>query len=137
MAAIKGQCACGQVHYEATGEPAFSGLCHCKTCQRTTGSAFNPVIAVPTAALKITGTLKTHTYAGDSGKTVVRKFCPDCGSGIVSQPEVIPDLSIISLGTLDDSSWVTPGMQIYCDDKQHWVSLAGEWQMFPKMPMPG
>lgn len=137
MAAIKGHCACGQVSYESAAEPVFSGICHCKTCQRSTGSAFNPVVAVPTAMLTIKGETKSYSSTGDSGKAVVHKFCPNCGSGIVSQPEIIADLSIISIGTLDDSSWVKPTMQIYCDDKQPWVSLAGEYQMFPKMPMPG
>lgn len=135
MPAIKGHCACGKVSYESSAaEPAFTGVCHCKDCQRHSGSAFNVVVAVPTATLSVQGELKTYESKGDSGKSVFRRFCPNCGSTITSEPEAIPDLSIIRVGTLDDSSWVKPAMEIYCEAKQPWVSLGGEMQSFPKMP---
>ena len=50
MAEIVGGCLCGQVRYSGTAEPMFTGVCHCKDCQRETGTAFNIVIAVPQAA---------------------------------------------------------------------------------------
>jgi hypothetical protein len=37
-------------------------------------------------------------------------------------------------GTLDDASWVKPGMEIFCDSAQPWVNLDGDRQRFPKMP---
>jgi hypothetical protein len=134
MAAIKGHCACGKVSYESSAEPAFTGVCHCKECQRHSGSAFNVVIGVPTDALTITGELKTYVATADSGKLNARKFCPNCGSSILSQPEAFAGMSIIRVGTLDDTSWVKPGMQIYCEEAQPWVSLGGDMQSFPKMP---
>ena len=134
MAAIKGHCACGKVSYESSAEPVFTGVCHCKDCQRHSGSAFNIVIAVPADSLAIQGDLKNYVSQGDSGKNVVRKFCPNCGSTITSEPEAIPGLSIVRVGTLDDTSWVKPAMQIYCEAMQPWVSLGGEMQSFPKMP---
>ena len=35
-----GQCVCGKVTYTVVGEPARITICHCKWCQRRTGSAF-------------------------------------------------------------------------------------------------
>ena len=134
MAAIKGHCACGKVSYQSAAEPVFTGVCHCKDCQRHSGSAFNIVIGIPTATLSVTGDLKTYTGKGDSGKSVFRKFCPDCGSTIMSEPEAFEGVSIIRVGTLDDTSWIKPAMQIYCDSMQPWVSLGGDMQSFPKMP---
>ncbi len=134
MAAIKGHCACGNVSYQSAAEPVFTGVCHCKDCQRHSGSAFNIVIGIPTATLSVTGDLKTYTGKGDSGKSVFRKFCPDCGSTIMSEPEAFEGVSIIRVGTLDDTSWIKPAMQIYCDSMQPWVSLGGDMQSFPKMP---
>jgi hypothetical protein len=135
MPAIKGHCACGAVSYESSAEaPAFAGVCHCKDCQRHSGSAFNVVVAVPVDTLAIEGELTTYESKGDSGKSVFRKFCPKCGSTITSEPEAIPGLSIIRVGTLDDTSWVKPAMEIYCEAAQPWVSLGGEMQKFPKMP---
>ena len=134
MPAIKGHCACGKVSYESAAEPAFTGVCHCKDCQRHSGSAFNVVIGVPTATLTVSGELKTYVSTADSGKQSVRKFCPNCGSTILSEPEAFAGVSIVRVGTLDDTSWVKPGMQLYCEAAQPWVSLGGEMQSFPKMP---
>jgi len=49
-----GGCLCGGVRYEATGEPVFSLLCHCRDCQRQTGSAYNAAIRVPAVGFRIT-----------------------------------------------------------------------------------
>ena len=134
MPKMTGGCLCGQVRYMADAEPMFAGVCHCKDCQKETGTAFNIVIAIPAAALAFQGSPKTYTQKGDSGQDVVRRLCPNCGSTITSEPAVMPGASILRVGTLDDTSWVKPTMEIYCDSKQSWVDLAGGMQRHPKMP---
>ena len=134
MAQIVGGCLCGQVRYSANAEPMFTGACHCKTCQKESGSAFNIVVAVPQSALSIQGSPKTYTRTGDSGQEVHHRFCPDCGSTITSEPAAMPGASIIRAGTLDDTSWLQPAMEIYCESAQRWVNLGGERQRFPGMP---
>ena len=131
---IEGGCLCGKVRYSADAEPAFVGVCHCTSCQKETGTTFNVVVAIPQPALSMQGALKTFSARGDSGKEVHRRFCPECGSTITSEPDALPGVAIIRAGTLDDTSWVKPAMEIYCDSAQPWVSLGGERQRFPKMP---
>ena len=41
MPQITGGCLCGQVRYSGTADPMFTGVCHCKDCQKETGTAFN------------------------------------------------------------------------------------------------
>lgn len=134
MAKIRGGCLCGQVRYSADAEPAFVGVCHCSDCQRFTGSAFSTVIAVPAPALTITGTLKTFSKRGDSGKPIHRRFCPECGSGIVDEGDALPGIAMLNAGTLDDRSWVKPQSEIFCDSAQPWVRLGGELKRFAKLP---
>jgi hypothetical protein len=134
---IEGGCLCGKVRYSADAEPAFVGVCHCKNCQKASGTAFRVVFAVPKPALSVQGPLKTFDDRGDTGKTLHRRFCPECGSALITEAEVMPDLTIVMAGTLDDPSWVRPTMEIYCDSAQPWVSLGGDRQRFPKMPGPG
>lgn len=134
MARIGGGCLCGQVRYSADAEPAFVGLCHCTDCQRFSGSAFSTVVGIPAAALKLTGALKTFTKAGDTGKPIHRRFCPECGSGIMDEAEALPDMVMLNAGTFDDRSWVKPAMQIYCDSAQPWVHLGGDIKRFAGMP---
>lgn len=131
---IEGGCLCGKVRYSADAEPTFVGVCHCKNCQKGTGTAFAVVVALPTPALNVQGSLQTFTGRGDSGKATYRRFCPECGSTLIDEAEVMPNVTMIMAGTLDDASWVKPGMEIFCDSAQPWVQLGGERPRFPKMP---
>ena len=66
MTNLIGGCLCGSVRYVASGDPAFTGICHCRNCQRYTGSAFEPVLGFPSAAVSIQGELKTYQVAEGS-----------------------------------------------------------------------
>jgi hypothetical protein len=134
MAHIEGGCLCGKVRYSADTEPVFIGVCHCTDCQRFTGSAFATVMGLPAAALKTTGTLKTFTKAGDTGKSMHRRFCPECGSSVIDEGDALPGVVMVSVGTLDDRSWVKPQSEVYCDSAQPWVQLGGEQRRFGRMP---
>ena len=134
MPQIVGGCLCGKVRYSAEGDPVFVGVCHCTDCQKFTGSAFSVVIGVAKPALKLEGKLARYSKTGDSGKSIHRTFCPECGSSVADEADVMPDVVMLGSGTLDDPSWVKPAMQIYCDSAQPWVHLEGEMKRFPKMP---
>jgi hypothetical protein len=136
MAKINGSCLCGKVRYSADVEPVFTGVCHCRNCQKESGGAFAIVVGVPQSALTVQGQVKTYADRGDSGKTMYRRFCPDCGSTLMDEAEAMPGITMIQVGTLDDASWVKPAMQIFCDSAQPWVELGGDMVRFPKMPPP-
>ena len=76
MSDITGGCLCGRVRYTITGEPAFSGLCHCRNCQRYTGSSFEAVVAFPSPSVSVQGELKTYEDTGDSGQARSSTFLP-------------------------------------------------------------
>ena len=133
MPEIAGGCLCGKVRYAANTDPVFVGVCHCKDCQKFTGSAFSVVVGLPAPALTVEGKVTTFHKPGDSGKATERTFCPECGSPVTDVAAVMPGVIMIGAGTLDDAAWVKPAMQIYCDSAQPWVQL-GDMQSFPKMP---
>jgi len=133
---LEGGCLCGKVRYAAEAEPIFTGVCHCTTCQKGTGTAFNSVVAVPKATVALTGQVTTYEGRGDSGNATYRRFCPECASPVQVEAAVMADVVMIPVGTLDDPSQVKPAMQIYCDSAQPWAVLGG-LQQFPKMPGPG
>jgi len=135
MPDLKGGCLCGAVRYTTTAEPVLSVICHCRDCQKFTGSAFGALAAVPKAALTIDGTIKTFTSLGGSGKPILRHFCPECGSSIAEEPGTLPGMVILNVGTLDDPKSVTPTREIFCDDALIWVHVTGDVQRFAKMPV--
>jgi len=136
MAKITGGCLCGAVRYTAEADPSSAIVCHCLDCQKFTGSAFATLVAVPKDAVRIDGTMKGFAKQGDSGKSIERFFCPDCGASIMDEAEAVPGLVMIQAGTLDDSSWVKPTSQIYGASAQPWLRFDAAMPMksFDKVP---
>jgi hypothetical protein len=119
-----GQCLCGAITYEFEGDPAIAGICHCKNCQRQAGSAFSTLCGVPKAAFKMNGTPKVYQDSDtDSGGTVERYFCGECGSPIYSVVGTQPDMIFLKTGTLDETTGFAPQFQLFCESKQDWVEL--------------
>ena len=129
----EGGCLCGAVRYTAHGETEFFLVCHCRDCQKFTGSAFGALVWLPQSAIEIQGALKTFTKTADNGKPIVRHFCPECGSSITEESSARPGMLIVNAGTLDDPTFVTPTTEIYCD-RGLWVQLSGGMQRFAEMP---
>jgi hypothetical protein len=130
---LTGGCQCGACRYEITAEPLGAYTCHCTACQNHTGSAFSMAVLVDEAAFRMTrGTLKPIERKGDSGRTVTRLVCPDCGSWICNGPR--PDGRRVRVGTLDDTSWVKPTMHFWTRSKQPWIVLPEGDQVFETQP---
>ncbi len=94
MATVRtGGCLCGKIRYECSGEPAFSLLCHCRDCQRQSGSAFIAAARMPASGFRITqGEPRRYVSKSDSGNDVTRIFCGDCGGPLYIQVSTRPDL---------------------------------------------
>ncbi|HXC49505.1 MAG TPA: GFA family protein [Candidatus Limnocylindrales bacterium] len=134
MAEITGGCLCGNVRYQASGEPIFQGVCHCTDCQRSAGTAFNVTIAFREDDVRLTGELKLYQSKSEAGGDVSRWFCPTCGSGIYSQPATAPGMMFVKAGTLDDTSILAPRVHIFTDSRQSWLTLPDDALTFPRSP---
>jgi hypothetical protein len=77
-------------------------VCHCRACQKQSGSAFSLVFTVPADGIEITGETKVFEHQSDGGSSVMRHFCPNCGSPIISTLSAYPGLVAVKAGTLDD-----------------------------------
>lgn len=125
MATHTGQCLCGEVKYQIEGDPVAAGICHCKNCQRQSGAAFSTLWGVPKASLKFNAN-EPKVYRDsdtDSGGTVERWFCGNCGSPIYSAVPGQPDVAYLKTGTLDDTSTFVPQFHVWCGSKQAWVDI--------------
>lgn len=134
MTDTTGGCLCGRVRYTATGEPAFSGICHCRNCQRFTGSAFETTIGFPTSSVSVLGDLKTYDEISDAGRALHRRFCPNCGSGVLVEADAFPGVTIFLAGSLDDPTAYKPTMELFCSSAQPWFHASGERTQFARMP---
>lgn len=122
---LEGGCTCGAVRYRLTGEPMFVHCCHCRWCQRETGSAFvlNALIETDRVAL-LRGApeaVNTPTSSG-RGQTIVR--CPACRIALWSHYSGMGEaVCFVRVGTLDDPDRLPPDIHIFTSSKQPWVVL--------------
>ena len=137
MQKISGKCLCGSIQYASDAEPVFTIVCHCNDCQRQTGTAFSMTVGVPKQALVFKNEDRLKEYVGEAatGKKVQRKFCEDCGSPIISEIEVMPDLYMVKAGTLNDKSWLKPTHQFWCSSKHPWLELSEELEKHDRNPV--
>jgi hypothetical protein len=131
---MSGRCLCGKLTYRADAEPALVCVCHCKDCQRQAGTAFATLVIIPNETFKMVGESKTFTQPGGSGQPVERRFCPECGSTVALDVSALPNMVLITSGTLDDTSFVKPTRNIFCDSAQSWVPLTQDTQNYPAAP---
>ncbi len=114
-----GQCFCGAVKFTVTGDPINVRACHCKDCQRVTGSAFFVRALFPKDQVNITGNLAEFPSSED----LTRKFCPRCGSQLFADRKSRPDAIAIALGSFDNLEGILPSEHIWISDKQEWFSI--------------
>ncbi len=136
MTTQTGQCLCGSMTYEITAEPINSITCHCKHCQKASGSAFSINIVVPSDSFEITGnTLTDYLDQGDSGQDLHRYFCNQCGSPLYTEVAAMPGVTIVKVGTLNDTSTFKPALNIWCDSQMQWVKDDEKAPNFDQMPI--
>lgn len=122
MSKLDGRCLCGAVTYTSEAEPAFTAICHCKDCQRQSAAPFSIVVGVPADQFEVTGELSEFVTKGeDSEADNRRNFCGKCGSPIVTFNDGYPGMAIVKAGTLDDTSWLEPQIEIWGKSAQPWV----------------
>jgi len=122
MGKLDGRCLCGAVEYSCDAEPAFTAVCHCRDCQRQSGTAFSVIVGVPESDFRLSGELATFDTVGeDHGRETHRRFCPTCGSPVISESEGLPGVVLIKAGTLDDPTWLQPQMEVWGRSAHPWV----------------
>jgi hypothetical protein len=134
MPTITGGCLCGAVRYTAEADPTTATVCHCRDCQKFTGSAFAALVRVSKEKVTLNGTLKTFSSIGGSGNPLLRHFCPECGSSIAEEPGPRPDIFVLNVGTFDNPAMAKPSREIFRDDALPWVEVHGDIQSFAKRP---
>lgn len=117
------KCSCGKLSATASGPPLKVSVCHCKSCQRRTGSAFGVAVFFSAVNVACAGESGTYVRAGDSGQDLTFHFCPSCGSTVYWMPDFRPGLVAIALGCFDDATDLAPGQSVYNDAAYSWVSL--------------
>jgi hypothetical protein len=129
---MEGHCACDEVRYRVVGKPFAVHCCHCRSCQRETGSAFviNGLIETANVELIRGAPVEVHTPS-DSGKGQLIARCPTCQVAVWSHYGGMRDkAAFVRVGTLENPDACPPQVHIFARSKQPWVALPAGEQAF-------
>ncbi|KAI1430112.1 Mss4-like protein [Xylaria sp. FL1777] len=140
MSARTGSCLCGGIKLEIHGAPFMQNLCHCSSCQKSTGAVFGSLAVYKTEQVTVTeaepDVLKTYVDTSpESGGVLKRSFCGKCGSPVKIQKGSTPETMVVPVGIVDgDKSTFKPDVEFYCRGKADWVGAFDNCKNFETMP---
>lgn len=128
----EGGCTCGDIRYRLKGSPIVVHCCHCRWCQRESGSAFAINALIETEQLELMGGAPQSVLrptASGTGQEVV--LCPSCKVVLWSHyGGAGAKAAFVRVGTLDNPDLCPPDVHIHTDSKQPWVVLPSEAEAF-------
>ena len=141
---FEGGCTCRHVRYRLTSRPMFVNCCHCRWCQRETGSAFvlNAMIEADRVE-RLSGEVDVVDTPSNSGRGQKISRCPKCRVAVWSNYSGAgPAIRFVRVGTLDEPDRLPPDIHIFTESKQPWIVLPADvpvmreyydtWQVWPK-----
>jgi hypothetical protein len=121
---MDGRCTCGTIRYRLKDRPLFVHCCHCRWCQRETGSAFVMNALIEAECVEVTGTPDVIDTPSESGKGQKISRCPNCKVAVWSTYSGAgPKFMFVRVGTLDDPDAFPPDIHIFTESKQPWVVI--------------
>ncbi len=120
MDRFTGGCLCGNVRFEASGQPYRVGICHCLDCRKHHGALFYASAIFPESSVTIEG--ETRDYEG-------RHFCPRCGSSVFARSG---DEIEVHLGALDDPDQLTPTYEGWTERRESWLPPFPDMKSFDR-----
>ena len=133
---FSGSCYCGALRYQASGEPLFKALCHCKQCQMFSGGMAALLIGMPKANFSYTQGKPAIADNRYSDANAHREFCAECGTHILAVSDASPDMVSIKAGTMDDSSWVNVSLNCWVSTASPWSPADNDLPGAPRNPAP-
>jgi hypothetical protein len=118
--AYTGGCLCRKIRFRISAEPMAMRLCWCRVCQYVAAGNASVNVVFPSNAIIIEGEPRDYQSVADSGTSMHRRFCPDCGTHLFSEAESRPHLIIVRNGAMDERELMAPGATI-------WTNSAPEW----------
>ncbi len=130
---ITGQCHCGAIHYEVSGEPVYEALCHCADCRRHAGAPMVGWAAFPAGTVTVSGAPSVY-QSSENGR---RHFCGGCGTSLFYSNEVVlPGLLDIQSGTFDDPGARPPRIHVQTAERLGWMDGIDALPKFERYPSP-
>jgi len=122
---LEGGCTCRHVRYRLTGKPMIVHACHCRWCQRETGTAH--ALNAMYEADRVVHTANEPEIvdtpsASGKGQRIAR--CPRCKVAVWSNYSGAgAAVRFVRVGTMDDPDRCPPDIHIFTSSKQPWFTF--------------
>jgi hypothetical protein len=135
---LTGGCYCGEVRYQADGEPGFRGQCFCRECRYIAGGSANLFWVMPADTFTYVKGEPKRFARRDLETPATREFCGECGTHITTRAPRNPSGVVLKVGTLDDPSlYGGPQSVLWCDEAEAYHQIPEGVRAFPKFPTRG
>lgn len=134
---LEGGCRCDRLRFQVTAPPLFTAACHCRGCQRMSGSAFSLTVGVPSQAFQV---MQGNPVIGGLHGAIRHYFCDWCLSWVFTRPAGIDDFVNVRTTMLDDPGPFPPFLETCTSEKLPWVASQAprSYAQFPAMEeLPG
>ena len=133
MAKWTGGCLCGAIRYEVNGDPVRVANCHCDDCRKATGSSFaTNAFFKEEDVVVLQGSPKSYQHTADSGSTMTKQFCGDCGSQLFGFSSGGAGVKNIKVGTIDDASGIRPQINVFTSKALEFTHLSEDTEHFER-----
>jgi len=132
---IRGGCLCGKVAFTVSAPFEQFHLCHCRRCQKATGTAHASLLFGKPESLKwLSGEELIKNFKLPEAKFFAKSFCSECGSVL---PRVMRDGAVLMVpaGLLDDDPKIKPQDHIFWKDRAVWNDDTLEAPCFEEYPL--
>jgi len=136
---LEGGCECGDVRYRITGAPIVVNCCHCRDCQRITGSAFAINAMIETGRVEVNKgeAQKSSLEREGSGDTHAWR-CGHCQTLLYADHPMFGDaMRFVRVGTLDEGERLPPQAHFFVRSKHPWVTIPEGLPAFETLPEKG
>ena len=121
---FSGGCACGAIRYECAAPPLRMVNCHCRDCQRASGSGYSATLIMAAGSVRLLhGECKEHQTVADSGNVAKRAFCGICGTPLFAGSAARSEFLGVKAASLDDPSWFAPEADVWVESAQPWDAM--------------
>jgi len=116
----EGRRLCGGVAFKVNGAPVRMAQCHCKDCQRASGTGHMSNAIFRRSDVIVSGATASYASTADSGNVLTRHFCPTCGSRLFLVSTARPGMIVMAAGIFDESDWFNPEVVLFVRRRPAW-----------------
>jgi hypothetical protein len=125
---LRGSCGCGAIQFEVSEPLVGAAYCHCRRCQKRTGTAVQASAKLAPGSLTITaGADRLREWKPEGG--FAKSFCELCGSHLFGRDPAGTEMSIVRMAAIDGDPGVRPAAHQF-------VAFAASWELIPQDGLP-